>query len=534
MKPGVMDWVLMEKSDVPMFEKAKRLGFQGIEVCLKRSELRNGNGRLQSLKIAKDRTGVQIPSLVLGEHNNGGIGSADPKVVEEAEKDIRQTMDWAKELGAKVILIPFFMKGELNTDAEFDRAVDAFKKLCPLAKERGLRLAYEGVLSAKQMAQLAERVGSDVLGCYFDLANVVWRGMDSATEIRELGNLVFQVHLKECRVGPLDCQPGTGRVDYLESAKALKEIGYDEWLVFETQDVPAELIARDVSFAKSVFPNLQVQHQWPQFGAFSYDFKKGEIDRMIQEFKKNGLIAVQLGGELLQECLDDSKKISEFRSKLDQAGIRVIGIAGYRNLVTPDEKKRKENIEFLKRCLEIAPQLGTSIVATETGTRCKTSDWEASPENWDGSTWDLLCDAIQQLLTVAEKNGTIVALEGYVNNVLQTVGQAIALLEKFPSKNLQLVLDPFNYMSSHLLPAKERFVRDFLNRFESRFVIAHLKDVSPEGAEKGTPEFGQGVFPAKIYFDFLKAKRPDLAIILEHLPWESVPTVIKKAKDLMK
>jgi len=76
-----------------------------------------------------------------------------------------------------------------------------------------------------------------------------------------------------------------------------------------------------------------------------------------------------LGGELLDECLDDPDSAASRRAFLEERGITIAGLAGYRNLVAPDPAIREANITHLERCLELAPALGTWIVATETGTR---------------------------------------------------------------------------------------------------------------------------------------------------------------------
>jgi len=101
------------------------------------------------------------------------------------------------------------------------------------------------------------------------------------------------------------------------------------------------------------------------------------------------------------------------------------------------------------------------------------------------------------------------------------------VLDRLPSRHLQVVLDPYNYLSRHLLPVQERVTRDFLDRFEHRFVLAHLKDVGPGGAEDPTPELGTGIFAQRPYFEFLQQRRPDLPLILEHLPLEHVPRAKK-------
>jgi sugar phosphate isomerase/epimerase len=106
------------------------------------------------------------------------------------------------------------------------------------------------------------------------------------------------------------------------------------------------------------------------------------------------------------------------------------------------------------------------------------------------------------------------------------------LLERFASPHLQVVLDPYNYVSHHLLPGHERLTRRFLDRFEHRFVLAHLKDIDPGGADVGTIEFGTGSFAQAPYIDFLAKRRPDLPLVLEHLPLEHVPAAIRRVLDM--
>jgi sugar phosphate isomerase/epimerase len=532
MKAAVMDSVLGRAEDDQMFRLAKRLGFAGVEVVTSRDDLRSLD-RLRSLRQASADTGIEVSSLVLAEHSDrGGIADTDSLVAEQAREDLDRAVDWAAKLAAEVILVPFFGHAELADEADVDRAAGAFRSLCERAAERRVTLCYEGTLPAERIHVLAARVGSRAFGCYFDLANVVPRGMDSATEIRTLGELVRCVHFKDARVKVGDCRPGLGLVDFAASSEALSEIGYDGWLVLETPPGLPELVSRDLAFARSVFAALEGAAVWPRLGIFTYDFSAGEWDTLAEFCQHAGLEAVQLGAPMLEECLERPERIDPVVEQLEEAGISIAALAGYRNLVAPDSRKRRENIEFIARCLELAPRFGTSVVATETGTRSPQGDWTDSPDNWLPETWVLLDEAIDELLPVAVRSGAILALEASVKNVLRTRGQLIGLLERFPSPHLQVVCDPYNYLSSHLVPARKRVAADILQRFEHRFVLAHLKDVDPSGAEVGTGEFGTGVFPQGLYLEFLAKRRPDLPLILEHLPIDHVTDAARLVREL--
>jgi sugar phosphate isomerase/epimerase len=532
MKAGVMDPVVGGTDDDQTFRLAKRVGFAGVEVVASREDLRSP-ARLESLRRASAATGLAVPSLVLGElSDQGGIADAEPAAAARAKEDVQRAVGWAAELGGGAILVPFFGRAELIGDADLQRAAAAFRPLCQMAGDRGVTLCYEGTLPAHGIGLLAERVGSAAFGCYFDLANPVPLGMDSATEIRALGDLVRRVHVKDARVRAGDCRPGLGLVDFGACSEALLGIGYDNWLVLETPPGPVELVRRDLAFACSCFPALEGTADWPRLGIFTYDFGPDEWDSLVETCRGTGLQAVQLGSPMLEACLARPERIDSVVDRLAAEGISIAALAGYRNLVAPDPDKRRENIDFIAQCLERAPRFGTSVVATETGTRHTQGDWTDSPDNWRPETWELLDDAIGELLPIAERSGAILALEASVKNVLRTAGQLIGLLERFPSDHLQVVCDPYNYLSSGLLPARERLTASFLRRFEHRFVLAHLKDVDPGGAETGTGEFGTGVFPQDVYLEFVAERRPDLPLILEHLPLDHVPDAARRVREL--
>ena len=118
-----------------------------------------------------------------------------------------------------------------------------FARSAAAGVERRVSLLYEGTLDAEAIRRLAARSFALSSCCYFDTANVVTRAMDTATELRGLGELVKRVHLKDARAKVGDCPPGLGRVDFASTARALDEIGYEGWIVLETPPGPPELSA---------------------------------------------------------------------------------------------------------------------------------------------------------------------------------------------------------------------------------------------------------------------------------------------------
>ena len=269
---------------------------------------------------------------------------------------------------------------------------------------------------------------------------------------------------------------------------------------------------------------------WPQVGAMAHELLVGpdEAEQLIALLRGFDLRAVQLGVPLLEEIMAKGERLATWRAQLEAASLPIIALGGYRNLVAPNATKRELNIAFLQRCLQTAPQFGTAVVATETGTYNRESDWAPSPENQGQEAWETLGATLREVLPVAERHGTILAVEGHVNHVVSTPERLAKLLEQFPTPHLQVVLDPYNYLAHDLLAREEQVVGAFLRQFKDRFVVAHLKDVHQEGAEVDTPAFGQGVFPQQIYLDFLNQERPDLPLIVEHLSVDQLPAALQQ------
>ena len=499
LRAGVLDSVVGGSDDRSTFHRARWAGFAGVEATLSARDLKGeGRDRLRTLERASASSGLAVSSFVLDHHNLGGIADADPRVAAGAAEEVRVAIAWAAELGAGAILVPFFGHAELLTESDRVRAVSAFRALCPLASAAGISLLYEGSLPATEVARLAQEIGSPAFGCYFDTANLVFRGLDPPTEIRRLGALVRQVHIKDVRARKGDVHLGRGRVDFAECARALAEIGYEGWLVFETPPGPPPLAARDLSYVRSVFGGVEADDEaWPVYGAHV----EAPLEEAAGALSSAGITAVQLGGEALDAALADP---ASTRQLLAKAGLRLAALAPAASIVARDDVVREAAVAAVERCLEAAPGLGTWVVSTGTGTLAAEGGGLDSREWASEEAWATLCSSVERLLPAAEQRDVVLALEGSARTVLKTPSQVLQLLERYPSPSLQVVADPYAYLSPHLLPAHERVSREFLELLEDRFVLARLDDVAASNGTLERPEFGLGEFSQRPYLAFLR------------------------------
>src|SRR6476646_382830 len=175
---AVLDSVIGGSDDRRVFERARWAGFAGVEATITGRNLNGQDGdRLRSLQRASASSGLAVTSFVLDHHNLGGIADRDPRVAARAVEEVRLAIEWASELQATAILVPFFGPAELLTESDRLRALAAFHTLCPAASAAHVELLYEGPLPAQEVVRLAGEIDSTAFGCYFDTANLVFRGL---------------------------------------------------------------------------------------------------------------------------------------------------------------------------------------------------------------------------------------------------------------------------------------------------------------------------------------------------------------------
>jgi sugar phosphate isomerase/epimerase len=251
MKFGIMDGILGSE-DSEVFERGKRLGFDGIEIDLKISHLRDSkNDRGSRLRELSQKHGLPIPSAVLSEHNSGGIATWWRGAV--ADEEIRLAIDFMATIGATTLLVPFFFFNEPKGATHRRAVAERIKPLAEHAGKRGVWFAFEGVNRAEELREMAAQIKCDHFGVYFDMANVTWCDHDAPSEIRALGSLIRQSHAKEANKFTGDAHLGAGRVNHAACADAFKAIGYDRWIVLETPRGTDEEIKSDLAFSRRIY-----------------------------------------------------------------------------------------------------------------------------------------------------------------------------------------------------------------------------------------------------------------------------------------
>ena len=250
-KIGACDWTLGKQCNVASFEVAKRIGIDGVQVSVGRNpkEMRLFKPDVQKQFLEEAaKNNVEITSLALGVLNDVPYKS---KV--QAEQWVSDSIDVCRAMGTKVILVAFFGKGDLLDDKKgTDVVIERLKRVTPKAEKAGVILGIESMLSAEQLMDIIDRVGSPAVGVYYDVANAQSRGYDIGKEIRSLGRHICEFHAKDN-----DNLYGQGSMDFKVVRRAMDDIGYRGWIVLEGSKMPLGVeksCQYDAEYLRSIFP----------------------------------------------------------------------------------------------------------------------------------------------------------------------------------------------------------------------------------------------------------------------------------------
>jgi L-ribulose-5-phosphate 3-epimerase len=231
---------------------AKEAGFEGFEVDLSEDgpvNLGSTANELAAVRSAAEKEGLTLSGLATGLYWGANACSEDPALREKAASILRKQIECASALGIDAILV---VPGAVGVDfipgCEVIPYGTAYKRACefvaaavPAAEKAGVTLCIENVwnkflLSPLELRDFIDSFGSDRVGSYFDVGNVLASGYPEHW-IEILGKRIKRVHFKDYRrnVGSADgfCDILSGDVDWAAVMAQLNNVGYDGWVAAE-------------------------------------------------------------------------------------------------------------------------------------------------------------------------------------------------------------------------------------------------------------------------------------------------------------
>ena len=149
---------------------------------------------------------------------------------------LRAAVDAAENMKIPMVFVPAFGVSSIDSDEQFDNAVEMFQYACAYAQDKGVLISSENKLRPAKAIELVERVDDKNFSLFYDSYNYYyekgWNQLDILKELYPyLGN---QLHVKDGKAGVLaGSLLGEGESGFNQVMDFLREQNYSGWIIME-------------------------------------------------------------------------------------------------------------------------------------------------------------------------------------------------------------------------------------------------------------------------------------------------------------
>jgi L-ribulose-5-phosphate 3-epimerase len=249
MLKGINQWCYPAGTPLAaVFEHSAKAGFDTVELNLQEAgspgiTLDSSAGELEAIVKQANTHGLKLMSISCGLMYPNSLSSSDPEVRTRGSRIVARQLETAGIMGLDTaLLVPAFVTDEDQPyDEAYKRSQEEIHKLIPIAEMNSVAIGIENVwnkflYSPLEMARYIDELGSDYVGAYYDVGNIVNFGYPEQA-IRILGQRIKKIHVKDFRravgTGHGVVTLLSGDVNWIAVREALQAIGYDGPLTAE-------------------------------------------------------------------------------------------------------------------------------------------------------------------------------------------------------------------------------------------------------------------------------------------------------------
>ncbi|MFA4015351.1 MAG: hypothetical protein RUDDFDWM_000431 [Candidatus Fervidibacterota bacterium] len=202
--------------------------------------------------------------------------------------------------------------------------------------------------------------------------------------------------------------------------------------------------------------------------------------QIAKEFNLDGLELRSVWEKAPHELSDDEVKL--IANMLKDASLQCPCIASpFFKCDFGDEEQYRQHIQILRRCIQVAHELGTNLVRVFTF-------WRKEGQQ---PSWEAIADMFSEPIRIAEAEGIILGIENEPSTNATNAAKVAELLSIINHPNVKAVWDPGNDVFD---PEREVPYPDGYERIKEFVVHVHLKDgvwIADEGRFEAVP-IGEG------------------------------------------
>lgn len=252
-----------------------------------------------------------------------------------------------------------------------------------------------------------------------------------------------------------------------------------------------------------------------EFGVSTFILVSPFTDNDVDQFD----VAKEMGYDLIEVCIEDPAVVSAeaLKKASERTGLPVSICGAFgpdRDVAHEDPQKRRQGIDYLKLCVDIAQAVGSPHVAGPMYSATGKARLLPPAERQQQRQW--AADSLREVAHYASERGVTLAIEPlnrFETDLVNTVEQGLELCELIGRDNVGLMLDTFH------MNIEEKNIGTAITAAGDK--VFHFQ-VSEN--DRGTP--GSGHVPWSETFDALKTINYQGSIVVESF----LPTVEEIAK----
>ena len=227
----------VDESHDGILEQIKEIGYDGVEVPIFEHDaaaFQRLGGKLDELEL--ERTAVTVST------GDANPISPDSSVRAEAVTRLKGAVDMCELVGAPLLCGPYHsalgeFSGAMPSEEEWANGKATLREVADYAGEKGVTLVLEYLNrfelyflnSAADCARFVREVDHPNLRMMYDTFHANIEEKDITEAVKSCIDVCAHVHISENDRST----PGSGGVDWDTSFAALKEVGYEGWMVVE-------------------------------------------------------------------------------------------------------------------------------------------------------------------------------------------------------------------------------------------------------------------------------------------------------------
>jgi len=219
--------------------------------------------------------------------------------------------------------------------------------------------------------------------------------------------------------------------------------------------------------------------------------------------------------------------VREFIEAQNKYDVVIFEVGGYRNILHPDEAKRKEFIERLAFSLEAAERIGCQMVGTVSGSMSDigveyVDNYNVNPDNWTIEAWNRLTDSLKEVLRLTSGLKAGLGIEAQVTTNIDGPKAHRRLIDEMGDPRISVNLDPTNMCHFYNYYHTTELINECFDTLGEDIHGCHAKDtfIFPHQQTVHVQEVcpGRGVLDYETYLVRLSRMKWSRTLLPEHIP----------------